>query len=203
MAKPFILIGLTGPARSGKDTAGQHIALRYGFDRYAFAKPLKDGLRAMFQLTDDHLDGALKERPLPDLGRSPRELMQTIGTEWGRHMVHPDLWLLLAERRILNVREETARLGYGFTGLVITDVRFENEAALIRRHGGSVIHLVRPDAPDVRAHSSENGVSFKERDVRIMNDCSLPEFRHRLEFAMTQIIDAAQVRAKEEAFKCA
>lgn len=91
-----LLIGLTGSARSGKTTAAKHMAIEHGLLHYAFAQPLKAMLAQGMNLTDDHLEGALKEQPLPWLGKAPRELMQLLGTEWGRGMVHSDLWLLLA-----------------------------------------------------------------------------------------------------------
>ena len=199
MARPFILIGLSGRARSGKDTAAAHLVLRFDFYRYAFAKPLKDGLRAMFQLTHDHLEGELKERPLPDVGRSPRELMQTLGTEWGRQMVHPDLWLLLAERAILAAKAEGPGYLQMYPGMVVSDVRFENEAALIRRLGGTVIHLIRPEAPGVRSHSSEQGIAVADGDLVIRNDSNLAVFTSRLNAAGLEIID----RARREHTACA
>lgn len=60
--------------------------------------------------------------------------MQTVGTEWGHDMIHRDLWVKVVEQKIRQVRRE------GATGVVVSDVRFDNEADFIRDwHGGAVV----------------------------------------------------------------
>jgi hypothetical protein len=60
----------------------------------------------MLGLKDEHFfDRQLKETPLPVIGKSPREIMQTLGTEWGRRLVNPDLWVCLAEREVEKLRQ--------------------------------------------------------------------------------------------------
>ena len=61
------------------------------------------------------------------------------------------------------------------TPLIITDVRFENEADWIRKNGGHVIHLTRGEAPAVREHASEAGVTMGDGDYAYQNDGSLPD----------------------------
>lgn len=158
------LIGISGRARSGKDTAAQALTHR-GWHRYSFADPLKDGVRCMLGLGREHTDGALKEQPMDWLGGvTPRRLMQTLGTEWGRDLVHPDLWLLVADRRIADAGAD------GAPGLVIPDVRFDNEANFIRERGGCVIHLLRPEVEQVHSHLSESGVRHGIGDPVLVND---------------------------------
>lgn len=162
------LIGLHGPARSGKDTVGQMLVDGFCVERISFAEPIRDALRGMMGLTDEHFHGSLKEVQMPWLGKSPRQLMQTLGTEWGRGVVHPDLWLLLAQRKI-DAFFERGR------SVVITDVRFENEADLIRQAGGQVWHVHRPNVQQVAAHASEAGIAFEVGDLRIDNNGSLED----------------------------
>lgn len=138
------LIGLIGRARVGKDTVAEHLCSYHGFSQYAFADPMKDMLEAVF---GDRFRGGDREVPIDWLGKSPRHLMQTLGTEWGRNCVHPELWTLLAER----VVEECTKLNYN---LVISDVRFHNEADMILRHGGELWHIER-DGATVAEHISE------------------------------------------------
>ena len=88
------LIGLTGPAGCGKDTIANFLMETHGFVQIALADPLRDGLKAMLGVTDEQLHRRdLKEAPIDWIGRSPRELLQTLGTEWGREHVAADLWL--------------------------------------------------------------------------------------------------------------
>lgn len=166
VAAPSRLIGLTGKARSGKDTVA-------GFlpgCRISFAAPLKRGLKTMLRLDEEHVNGSLKEVELDWLGKSPRQLLQTLGTDWGRNLVHQDLWLLLAKRDI----ESMLALNID---VIVTDVRFDNEAELIRSLGGQVWHIVRPDAQAVNAHASEAGVTWRIDDISIYNNGTLEELQ--------------------------
>ncbi|MDP3848602.1 MAG: deoxynucleotide monophosphate kinase [Pseudomonas sp.] len=176
-----ILIGLHGLARTGKDTAANYLVAHYLLAVYAFASPLKTALQQMFNLTAEQLNGALKETPLPIIGKSPRELMQLLGTEWGRHSVHNDLWLLLARQNMDNMLE--LQDGY-LPGFVISDVRFENEATWIRAQGGTVLHLLRPDAAAVNPHISEAGVAIHDNDLVIHNDADLQHLYTQLDHLM-------------------
>lgn len=166
----MILIGIAGKARSGKDTVADML-VEQGMVKYSFAAPLKAGVRVMFGLTRDHTDGDLKEDIVPWIGRSPRYLMQTIGTEYGRELVATDIWLRCAERVIADAEES------GATGLVIPDVRFDNEAEWLRGMGGLLVHLHRPDADKVQAHRSEAGVSPDWGDYTISNHAGLDALR--------------------------
>lgn len=141
------LIGLIGKARSGKDTVASHLYRFHDFESIAFATPMKSMLETAFPSVNFHSGD--REAIIPWLGKSPRQLLQTLGTEWGRECVHPDLWMLLAERRIQACRE------VGDKGLVITDVRFHNEADMILRNGGQLWHIHRDSAKAVNAHASE------------------------------------------------
>lgn len=165
-----MIFGLTGRARSGKDTAA--LALRpLGFVRVAFADPMRDMLRAI-GLRDEDMEGDAKERPVPHLGLSYRRLAQTLGTEWGRAL-DPDLWIKVARSRIERVIAEGR-------SVVVTDIRFDNEAALVRHMGGRVIRIDREEAAAVLKHTSEAGVNHALIDATVFNNDSLDEFRARV-----------------------
>jgi hypothetical protein len=169
-----MLIGLYGKAGSGKDTVGSVLRKEYGLEPYAFAAPLKAGLEAMLDLLPGALeDRKFKETRLPWLGKSPREMLQTLGTEWGRQLVDPDIWLTLMVRRWEMVK------AMGLPGMVVTDVRFDNEAFKIRHMGGAVIEIVRPNITPVAAHASEAGICPRSVDETIVNDGSLADLRIR------------------------
>lgn len=160
------IIGITGKAGSGKDTVADYLVARHNFVKVSFAQPLKDGLCAMFGWSQEQLlDRVWKESALEGIGKSPRELMQTLGTEWGRDLVHKELWLMLARQRI-EASEKS---------VVISDLRFDNEAELIRSLGGQVIHLTRPQTTEVAAHSSERPVTAISVDKVVVNSGSTTE----------------------------
>lgn len=170
--KPYPVIGLTGRARSGKDTVAA-ILIDTGLARYQYglADPIRAMLKAGLRIDMDAADWQQrKEEALAHLGVTPRRLMQTLGTEWGRNLVHENVWIGEAQQTL-------AALGQG---MVISDVRFPNEAEWIRKIGGRIIHVHRRDAPPVEAHSSEGGVSFTDNDRLLDNSGTLDELRTKV-----------------------
>lgn len=183
-----LLIGLTGHARTGKTTAAEHLVGTYLLEHYAFADPLRDGLMAIFNLDPSDFEGDRKEQPLAWLGRSPRQLMQSMGTEWARNTVHPDVWVKLAEQ---NLDYMTKALG-AVLGFVVSDVRFENEAELIRRRGGTIVHISRDDAQAVNPHVSEAGVTGNKDDLLMFNNGTVEEFLRSLDEVFLMIRERQQ-----------
>jgi hypothetical protein len=167
MSKRYPIIGITGAARSGKDTVADFILAEQGGYRYGFADPIRDMLAAIGIDMSDPFWQAHKEEPIQVLGVSPRRMMQTLGTEWGREMVHPNLWVILASNKLM-------KLG---AGMIISDVRFENEALWVRDLGGVIIHVQRDNASKVEPHASESGITFEEGDILLTNNGTLDELQ--------------------------
>lgn len=157
------MIGICGPKGSGKSTISKILWDLAAFHRHRFAGPLKDGLKVAFGLTDDHVDGHLKELPTELLnGRTPRHAMITFGTEWGREMIHPDIWLT-AWRNTMP----------GHNRIVVDDVRFPNEIAMLRRdYGAFILKVTRPGKEYDTSHESE-AHSELDFDLEIENDGSV------------------------------
>lgn len=156
-----MLIGLTGPAGSGKSTCARLMCERGGFIEIAFADPVKDMLGVI--CSPRMLNGD-KSETIEWIGKSGRYLMQTLGTEWGRGLVSLDLWVKIAEARIDTILNSE---GYG-ANVVISDVRFENEADMIRRRGGVILHLKRQGI-GLSGHASEDGIAFDPADIEFDN----------------------------------
>jgi hypothetical protein len=159
------LIGLTGKANAGKDRFGEYLNRSLGYEIYSFAGPLKDACCQLFgwsRFQIDH-DREFKEAIDPRWGFSPRHAMQKMGTEYGREMLRDDLWLVMATNRLAELEK----------GMLVLDVRFENEAAWIRDNGGLLIHIERPGNTKVLSHVSENGVEFQDGDEVVVNSGSL------------------------------
>jgi hypothetical protein len=193
-----MLIGITGKKGSGKSTVAKRLILKHRFRALPLAKPLKDMLRIL-GLSQVELEGELKELPCALLGgRSPRHAMQTLGTEWGRKLIHDELWLIAWARNYYNIASQTAIVldtpapgivapHYRSPSVVVPDVRFDNEAELIRAKGGKIIEISRPGC-EGDAHSSEAGVSThlinyhicNNRTIRLLNsdiDAALAYFK--------------------------
>lgn len=182
----MLIIGLTGKAGAGKDTVGAHLARKLNLDLYAFADPIKAAICAAFHLPKYYFtDRNKKEDVIPWIGKSPRQLAQLFGTEFGRDLVHPEIWIKVAQKHLDNLQDETLNSQSGVIdfdvphGLVVTDVRFPNEALWIIENGGYVIEVIRPSASSVAAHSSEDGLPKMLISGTIHNDGSIPQLLER------------------------
>ena len=159
------IIGLVGRRGSGKTTVAARLCNSHGYVRMAFAEPLKDMLRAIG--LDDVYLGSLKEQPCTLLrGATPRHAMQTLGTEWGRRLIHPDLWVALWRAKLLQSKEEF---------IVADDVRFANEAVIVRLMGGALWHVERGAPAAVDGHVSETELAGIACDACLANDGTIAE----------------------------
>lgn len=167
---PKKLIGLAGAARSGKDTTGEILSRLLGYPTYALASPIKEHCNGLCYWDERHSNGDLKEVVDPFWGFSPRHAYQTMGTEWARTLLRDDFWLKRAEK----VYEEHG-------SLIVTDIRFQNEADFIRKNGGQIIHVVRDGAQKILAHSSELGIDQLPEDVILYNNTTIENLELNLQ----------------------
>ena len=173
----FKLIGIAGPAGCGKDTAADHIIKhRPDYRKTSFANPIKEMLRDGLGLSTEQLYGRLKDTMDNRYGCTPRHMMQTLGTEWGRELVDGDVW-------VKSMAHYLSDLGGAF---IIPDVRFENEATFIRQHG-HLIHIRGRSALDDK-HVSESGVRVRRADSMVSNAGCVEPFLRRIDL----IVDAIE-----------
>lgn len=167
------VVALAGRAGAGKSTLAEILVREHGYTRLRFAGPLKDMLRVL-GLTDAELDGPLKNEPCARLGgRTPRHAMQTLGTEWGRQMITPDLWCSAWARQ--------ARDCLGRGGRVVCDdYRFPlEEGTVLAAVGALVVKVERPGLP-CGDHVSERLVDAIVPHATVVNDGSVDELHRRL-----------------------
>lgn len=88
-----------------------------------------------------------KEAVLAPFGVSARHMLRTLGTEWGRECVGPDVW---TAHWLERVRSRSF--------VVVDDVRFPNEAELVRTLGGQMWRVTRPGVERATEHASEGGL---------------------------------------------
>lgn len=166
------VIGITGLAGTGKDTAAQYLRSAYGFEPLAFADPINDMLAVLLDcygvdyavLHERHL----KEQPMQQIpgNPSPRQLKQVLGD--ALRAIDPSIWVqALAHRAGVHDWPFGAAV---HDRIVITDVRYHNEAALVQRLGGVLLRMHRQQAAPVRAHSSEQHAHQLPAHVEIVNN---------------------------------
>lgn len=119
-------------------------------------------------LTPSQTDGHLKEEPTEVLcGQTPRYAMQTLGEEWGRKMVNPDLWANVWKYRAQQLHDMNQPV-------VVDDLRFRNEAKAVLDLGGIIIYISRAGCVQ-GTHPSELLASSLPRDFTILNDSNQEE----------------------------
>lgn len=212
MSAPRPLIGFCGLAGSGKDYAGAELVTTDGFARLAFGDGLKRALYALdpIVLGANGFPVSLAETvdqigwDQAKLRPSVRRMLQRLGTEVGREVLSPvigaDVWIEMLDHEagLLEVLDPEQ-------GVVVTDVRFADEAEWIRRAGGVVVKVVRePLVGDAAEHrfgmDGENAQHASEHldfevDLELENRRGLSpaEFRRELD----DVLLAARKRAAE------
>lgn len=175
------VIGLTGYAQSGKDTAAGFL-VEAGWTKLAFADPLRAAVFALNPIIYSegpsqgnaehhyvHVQDAINsygyeftKAKYPEY----RELLQRMGTEVGRDQFGENFW----------VERVTSQFKPGGK-YVVSDVRFPNEANAVRGHGGKVFRIFRPGTGAVNAHVSDTGIDRLGVDEVITNASDLDAFR--------------------------
>jgi hypothetical protein len=200
-----MIVGLVGFIGAGKGTVADLLVERHNFFKESFANSVKDSCAAVFGWDRAMLEGDTPEsrawREQPDkwwsnkFGKefSPRLALQLMGTEAGRDVFHPDLWVHTVLRRC----EQAPYNNY-----VIADVRFPNEINAIKDSGGVVIRVRRGDDPEwytlarecnvynkldimrnayPEVHYSEWAWIGAHYDIVMDNNCSLDELKIRVD----------------------
>lgn len=182
------LIGITGKARTGKDTVCDIIVDRIPCAvRYAMADPIKRSFFSMveantaaerIQLMED------KEKVIEGLGHSPRAILQELGGTL-RERLGEDFWVYFLDMFVKEIQEVEDSFTKGEDMcpifVVVPDVRYDNEARYIKEvHNGLIFKTIRDDAPEVREHSSENGISEKYIDFVIENNGTLQDLEDKV-----------------------
>lgn len=174
--KPIIAIYSLAP-RSGKTTLAYRITKEWGYERLSFAEPLRkmvvdfitafgvDYVRALKYVYDE------KEVEIPQIGASARRLMQTLGTEWGRNLIRRDIWVRAMEQKVIQIPMTRTR------GIVIDDLRFQNEAQWVIDMGGMVVRIDRDAATASYDgdHPSEGELSGFRPDLILKNNSGLED----------------------------
>lgn len=180
------LIGLGGKLRAGKDAVGDYLEAKHGYTKLGMSDALNEALLAMNPLIPGDTYGweteYVRYRDLHEAvgyveaKRNPevRRLLQALGTEVGREMIDPDVWVNIAVAKIQALRAQGIPV-------VITAVRFPNEVEMIRRLGGTTVWIERPErgteglTEGIEAHASETSVNDSMFDIRIWNNGTLEQ----------------------------
>ena len=183
-----MIIGICGHARNGKDSIADILINDFHFEKRSFAKPLKDACKVMFDWTEEHVNGKLKDVEDTRYGISPRLAMQLLGTEFGQScLCEHSLSFARTTGRSLWVRR--CLIDVHGKNIVIPDVRFLHEALAIKELGGKIIRVVRPGFEGTSKHPSETEMAQIQEDERIINDSTLDALKEKVYDAYMDIMD--------------
>ena len=178
-----MIIGISGKAGSGKDTAAKMLEVLYAnpsisYEDFAnrryknfadiqivhFADTLKETAQVLFRIGEwetNTQEG--KKTTINWIGKTVRELLQGIG-QGLRDAIDFDIWI-----KILFANTE------GWSNYIIADVRYPNEIKAIKERNGILLRIDREGA-GAGNHSSETALdNYKEWDVHIENNSSIED----------------------------
>jgi hypothetical protein len=176
------LIAIHGFKQSGKDTLAALLVEEFGYQRIAFADRLKNAVHVIFGVDKSLLFGSDEDKqklspvrwedfselrkPHPDhpIFLSIRELLQIFATEMCRDKI-PSIWY-----RYLPIDAQTP--------MVVSDLRFKNEAQFLSEHNACLIKVERPGINSTH-HESEKGLPNGMMHHILQNDDSLENFLHQ------------------------
>jgi hypothetical protein len=179
------LIGLySSTPGCGKSEVAAILRRRFGFYVVPFAQPIKTIVTLFLvelgvhpQTADDFVHSN-KNANIPEVGTSARHLCRTLGTEWGRSCVHPEVWLKCWEHSLNNYPEDSC--------VVVDDVRFMNEAKIIQqKYGGLLWKVERPFVNTDASHASDGNLdTYSNFDTVINNNSTLGELANQVDSLM-------------------
>lgn len=179
--KKKTVVGFYGKAYSGKSTAANLLVKHEGYHKVAVADPLKNMLIAL-GLTHNDVYGLGDSKVTPNSllgGKTPRHAMITLGTEWGRDLIDPDIWVNALRKLILESKHDK---------FVIEDLRFDNEVELVRSLGGLVLGISRTGQIEPsKGHRSEAHDFVKHGISVIVNDGTIAELHPKLIESMVSL----------------
>ena len=174
-----MIIGLSGYARSGKDEVAKILVEEYGYTRAAFA----DKIREFLYETNPQIGGNRLQHLIDTYGwevaksqPEVRHLLQSIGVG-ARKLLGDDIWIY----QVLKDLHPSDKV-------VISDVRFINEAECIGARGGQLWRIKRTGLEAVNSHVSEHDMDGYPVDKILKNEGTLEDLRTlvrtRMEFTL-------------------
>jgi hypothetical protein len=172
-----MIIGLRGKAGAGKDTVADYLVKEHSYKKLSFATALKKIVVIITGWSYDFVNGATAEFRQqretlihPVYGMTCRQLLQYIGTELFRNQLHKDIWITCLYQDALAIWKEDPD-----QGIVVSDVRFDNEAETILKLGGQIWNIKRDGIESqldktAQAHASEADFTTASETVIQNND---------------------------------
>ena len=188
-----MIIGICGLIGSGKGSVADILVEEHGYEKLSFADKLKDGVASVFgwdrQMLEGDTESSRNWREQNDkfwtkeTGQdiTPRLILQLFGTDCMRNGFFDGIWVSLVKKTLIENSDKN---------FVIPDVRFENEANMIRNLGGKICQVRRGPDPlwfrlykdlgeePTDVHKSEWAWANVQMDYVIVNDGTLSDLKN-------------------------
>tara|TARA_A100001035_G_scaffold47416_1_gene34102 strand:- start:2449 stop:3042 length:594 start_codon:yes stop_codon:yes gene_type:complete len=188
-----MIIGICGLIGSGKGTVADILVEQHNYEKLSFADKLKDGVSSVFGWNREMLEGDTDESRkwreeadkfwTEETGETitPRLILQLFGTDCMRNGFFDGIWVSLVKQELLKNKQKN---------YVIPDVRFENEAKMIRSLGGKICQVRRGPDPlwfrlykdlgeiPTDVHKSEWAWANVQMDYILSNDTTLDNLKN-------------------------
>ena len=188
-----MIIGICGLIGSGKGSVADILVEEHGYEKLSFADKLKDGVASVFgwdrQMLEGDTESSRNWREQNDkfwtkeTGQdiTPRLILQLFGTDCMRNGFFDGIWVSLVKQTLIENPDKN---------FVIPDVRFENEAKMIRNLGGKICQVRRGPDPlwfrlykdigeePTDVHKSEWAWANVQMDYVIVNDGTLSDLKN-------------------------
>lgn len=195
------LIGIVGRKRAGKDSVAAVLIEEYGFQRVAFADLLKELALDLNPIMSSNLIN-FQPRRLQDVVEARgwevakehgevRRTLQVLGVAVREHLGE-NLWVDAAMAKVQELREQGIPV-------VVSDVRFPNEADAITSAGGQTWRIIRPGQPETDRHISETALDAHWADLQTINDGTLEDLRNKVHLVAAVSLQMKHIDDREEA----
>lgn len=200
-----MIIGLSGYAKSGKDTVAEIITLaqpdkwqikKFSGKLKTIASILLGQPEHLFE-DQDFKSSMLGEEWWKNYGdfyhqTTVRDFLQLLGTDAIRNGLHSNAWVnaLMADYKETETNERLSQFILKVTppsNWIVTDCRFPNEAEAIKDRGGIIIRIDRPGVEPVNAHPSETALDNWDFDYKIANVSDLASLKQTVEVLLNRI----------------
>jgi dephospho-CoA kinase len=165
-----MIVGLVGLKQSGKTTIADYLVSKYNFVQLSFADNLKKACQIIFHFTDNQVNGDEKEIIDQRWNKTPRQILQYVGTNLFRDNFDSQIWIKSLALSIDQLIKQNINI-------VIADVRFINEAKFIQSYDNSYLIRIERELCNSSSdtHASELENNMIDCDYEIKNNKSLTE----------------------------
>jgi len=192
MSRKQLLVGIHGLAYTGKSTAANTLAKKLELKKYAIAESVTQACAAALEMPHHDFLTLPKEDTVTGFVFTKRQLMQCMG----HSLRNTDNNFLLHTLELrMHLHRKNHMYDYLLNGSLITDIRLPTEAQWLRNQGGTLIHIIRHNAPATTQDVTEQTLAIEPQDIVITNNSTIEELETKIHHLASDLRENAQAAA--------